>query len=306
MSKPVVIIYRGLPGSGKTTQARHFQDAWGGTLVGRDHLRDLLFGKPGQRLSSADEKRVTETQEQLIRTSLRAGEDVLVDDMNLRNRYVRRLMEIAEQEGARYEIIDLTDVDIDVCHHRNHQRPAERQVPSEVIEDLYARFIKGRTYPLPKPTLDEDAQGEPERYTAPEGAPRAVLVDIDGTVALMDGRSPYDMTRVGEDLPNDAVVDVVQALYVSGLEVVFLSARNECAREATEAWLRKYLRVGGIRLLMRADGDYRKDAVVKRELFDRHIRHRYDIVAVLDDRKQVVDMWRSLGLTCLQVAEGDF
>ncbi len=27
---------------------------------------------------------------------------------------------------------------------------------------------------------------------------------------------------------------------------------------------------------------------------------------VLDDRTQVVDLWRSLGLTCLQVAYGDF
>lgn len=306
MSKPDLIIYRGLPGSGKTTKAQSAQRNWGGTLAGRDHIRALLFGKPGQQLNGAAEKRVTQIQETLIREALRAGENVYVDDLNLRPRYVRRLIEIAQQEGADHFIVDLTNVDIDVCHARNLRRPEERQVPAEVIEDLYARFIKGRTYPLPKPTLDEDAQGEPERYTAPEGAPRAVLVDIDGTVALMDGRSPYDMTRVGEDLPNDAVVDVVHALYVSGLEVVFLSARNECAREATEAWLRKYLRVGDIRLFMRADDDYRKDAVVKRELFDRHIRHRYDIVAVLDDRKQVVDMWRSLGLTCLQVAEGDF
>ena len=27
---------------------------------------------------------------------------------------------------------------------------------------------------------------------------------------------------------------------------------------------------------------------------------------VLDDRNQVVKMWRENGLTCLQVAEGDF
>lgn len=42
------------------------------------------------------------------------------------------------------------------------------------------------------------------------------------------------------------------------------------------------------------------------ELFDRHARDEYRVLVVLDDRKQVVDMWRSLGLTCLQVAEGNF
>ena len=31
-----------------------------------------------------------------------------------------------------------------------------------------------------------------------------------------------------------------------------------------------------------------------------------DVFAVFDDRIQVVDMWRQNGLTCFQVADGDF
>lgn len=50
----------------------------------------------------------------------------------------------------------------------------------------------------------------------------------------------------------------------------------------------------------------RKDVVIKRELFDRYIRDNYQVLFVLDDRNQVVDMWRELGLKCLQVAPGDF
>jgi len=53
-------------------------------------------------------------------------------------------------------------------------------------------------------------------------------------------------------------------------------------------------------------GDGRKDAVVKREIFDREIRDNWRIVGVFDDRQQVVRMWRALGLTVFQVAEGDF
>lgn len=59
-------------------------------------------------------------------------------------------------------------------------------------------------------------------------------------------------------------------------------------------------------LHMRPAGDRRRDSIVKAELFDRHVRDQYRVLVVLDDRKQVVEMWRSLGLTCLQVAEGDF
>lgn len=57
---------------------------------------------------------------------------------------------------------------------------------------------------------------------------------------------------------------------------------------------------------MRKSGDMRKDSIVKREMFDEHIRGRYNVNFVLDDRNQVVELWRSMGLTCLQVADGDF
>jgi hypothetical protein len=56
---------------------------------------------------------------------------------------------------------------------------------------------------------------------------------------------------------------------------------------------------------MRAEGDTRRDSVVKRELLDR-IGEFYDVQAAIDDRQQVVDMWRAAGLLCLQVAPGDF
>jgi hypothetical protein len=57
---------------------------------------------------------------------------------------------------------------------------------------------------------------------------------------------------------------------------------------------------------MRAESDFRKDSIVKKELFDNHIKNKYFIEYVLDDRNQVVDMWRDMGLKCLQVQEGNF
>jgi hypothetical protein len=49
-----------------------------------------------------------------------------------------------------------------------------------------------------------------------------------------------------------------------------------------------------------------EDSVIKAELFNRHILSKYNIVAVYDDRNRVVKMWRSRGLPCLQVQEGEF
>ncbi len=87
---------------------------------------------------------------------------------------------------------------------------------------------------------------------------------------------------------------------------MFLSGRPDSCRRDTWDWLYENVRVPIADLLMRTTGDGRTDYVVKQELFDNRVRDRYDIRWVLDDRDQVVKMWRSLGLTCLQVAEGNF
>lgn len=138
--------------------------------------------------------------------------------------------------------------------------------------------------------------------------PRAVLVDIDGTLALRTGnRSPYDWSRVGEDEPNPAVIELVQTLAAAGRHrIILLSGRDEVCRQQTEMWLDAQA-VPFHELHMRARKDNRKDSVVKAELYRAHVEGRHTVAFVVDDRRQVVDMWRNeLGLTCLQVAEGNF
>jgi hypothetical protein len=146
-------------------------------------------------------------------------------------------------------------------------------------------------------------------YTPDPSLPRAFLVDIDGTVALRTGRSWYDESRVGEDVPNWPVVMVVRALAAIGLQPVYLSGRSDACARATALWLMYHIGTPPsveMRILMRAKGDTRTDVEVKLELFDKFIRESYCVVLCLDDRNSVVKLWRDLGLTCLQVAEGDF
>jgi hypothetical protein len=57
---------------------------------------------------------------------------------------------------------------------------------------------------------------------------------------------------------------------------------------------------------MRSTGDHRQDSIIKQEIYQQQICGQYNIKLVLDDRQQVVDMWRDLGLTVFQVAAGDF
>ncbi|HVV11630.1 AAA family ATPase [Amycolatopsis sp.] len=297
-------IYRGLPGSGKTTAAKAMQEQYGGVLAGRDHFR-ALYGtenNPGERVI---EEQITTLQTNLILHALSVGDHVFVDDMNLRRRYVKRLIQLAQRAGAEWHVYDLTDVPLSKCIGRDVTRI--RSVGEDKIRDLHKRFIAGQKYPLSLPELPAEEPVEVDRYEGNPKLPWAVVVDIDGTVADHEGRrSPYDMTRVSGDAPKQEVIMIVRALRNAGLRIVFVSARNEVARRATERWIQKNISGGRFELFMREDGDGRPDPVVKKEIFDREIRDRYFVRAVFDDRDRVVAMWRSLGLTCLQVAPGDF
>lgn len=139
--------------------------------------------------------------------------------------------------------------------------------------------------------------------------PRVVIFDVDGTLALRregEGeRGPFDWARVGEDLPNEPIVSLAQSV-AAFQTVIVLSGREESCRKQTEMWLDVH-RLNYRHLYMRASGDYRKDSVVKKEIYQKLIEPIYHVEYVVDDRDQVVNMWRNeLGLTCLQVAEGDF
>jgi len=134
------------------------------------------------------------------------------------------------------------------------------------------------------------------------------LCDLDGTLAIMNGRGPFEWGRVDEDLPNIPVFAVVRALLRDAHEIMFISGRMEQCRVSTEDWLTGNLEVpyARFRLLMRKDDDFRPDEIVKRELYENEIAPHYDVQGIFDDRDKVVKMWRSLGLTCFQVADGNF
>lgn len=295
-----LLITRGLPASGKTTFARKLQPRV--VRVNRDDLRRMLHG---QRLfTQAAEGQVTHAQRAAVEALLRAHADVIVDDTNLRAKTVREWAELAARYGATFEVHDFTDVPVEECIRRDADRPADDQVGEPGIRRMHDRYLAGRNLPLPVPFV---APGGPGVVYEPDpGLPAAVLVDIDGTVALMGDRSPYDWARVGSDTPNQAVIAAVRAMHAAGNAIVFCSGRDAVCRAETEAWLELYVGVPYEGLFMRPEGDSRKDSVIKREIFDSEIRDRWRITGVFDDRQQVVRMWRALGLTVFQVAEGDF
>jgi hypothetical protein len=132
------------------------------------------------------------------------------------------------------------------------------------------------------------------------------MVDLDGTLAIIGDRNVYDASRCDEiDILNEPVAETVLKFHAAGYNIVFLSGRKNTYEEPTRRFIEKHLSIP-YELYMRDASDNRKDSITKLELFNNHIRGRYNPFFVLDDRESVCKVWRSIGLTCFQVAEGKF
>lgn len=306
---------RGLQGSGKTTRALAWvsEDPVHRARVNRDELRKMVHN--GFWVGQDTEKLIVRMRNEMITTALKMGNDVVSDDTNLPNRTIRDLRDLAVKSGADFVVWDMTDVPVETCIERDAQRGKDggHCVGEDVIRTSYEKYVKGRKYPLPiiEPVTKNFAAMKFAPYVPP-GVPwgDAYIFDIDGTLCHMTSRSPYDESRVHEDVPNQPVIDVLTRLVSSGAKIIFCSGRtNECY-DATRKYILEHtsLREDDFILLMRKAGDTRKDNIVKREIFEQNLRHaKINIRGVFDDRQQVVDMWRDeLGLTCFQVAPGDF
>ena len=136
----------------------------------------------------------------------------------------------------------------------------------------------------------------------------AIICDLDGTLAINDhGRSFFDATDCDKDAINIPVWKVVKWAEKAGFQIIFLSGREHKYSEPTQRFLDKCEFDDDYVLIMRKDEDNRKDSIIKWELYERHIKPmNVNILFILDDRNQVVDMWRDKGFTVFQVAKGDF
>lgn len=136
-----------------------------------------------------------------------------------------------------------------------------------------------------------------------------VVFDLDGTLANLDHRLHLQIAKdwrgffaaVSKDEPIPHAISVLQAMHAAGHRIEVWSGRSDECREATEKWLR-YHCIPYSALLMRSEGDYRPDDVVKQEF----LRGGGWPDLIFDDRDRVVSMWRGLGIPCFQVAQGDF
>ena len=138
---------------------------------------------------------------------------------------------------------------------------------------------------------------------------QTVIVDLDGTVSTKGDRGWYEYTKVSGDSQIMPIVSLVRMIHANGTRIVFCTGREDSCMKQSIDWIKRHIFISDlapVEIYMRPSGDRRPDFVVKKEIYVNKIEPRHNIWFVLDDRNSVVKMWRDIGLTCLQVAEGDY
>lgn len=288
-------ILVGPPGSGKTTIA-HSMRGYG-------------------RVSQDDHGK--EEHHQLFLQMLERQDDIVIDRMNFSKEQRARFIKPAREAGYSVEI-RVFAMGYQDCLVRMASRFDGRQShPTIKNEENERNALKVFFTKFERPTGDE-ADTIEWTYQTDSSVP-CVVVDLDGTMCNIDHRlhhvkeKPKDWIKFFKECANDKMnlwcMELCIAMANRGYEIVFASGRaqDQCEAE-TKKWLDERCQRYGVSysLFMRHGTDFRRDDVVKEIILDFEILPKFEPLFVVDDRDQVVRMWRKRGLTCLQCAPGDF
>lgn len=296
MTATEIIILRGLPASGKTTYANSQK---GYVRVSRDDIRRQLTGRFDKFAGdNAFEQTVSTIQKAQVRALLTARKSVIIDDMNLRDRYVKDWIKMADALEVGVDVVNFPTPLVTLIE-RNRDRVDK--VDEQFIIDTYAKFPPEHFGNILTPTREALLEG---KYVPNPDLPKCITVDLDGTLARHH-RDPYDTSRYHTDTLHEDIAEITNGLWSQGYRVVILTGRSADFKDVCEQWLAD----NGVMfdsILMRASGDTRRDSIIKVELFREHIAPHFNHRAHFDDRQSVVEAMRNVGVRVLEAAPGFF
>lgn len=280
-----LIITKGLPASGKSFWAKEQVKLSKSRIkrVNKDDLRKMI--NAGIYKHGKNERQILETERIIVEKYLSEGSPVIVDNTHFNPIHETFYRNLALKYKANFYIKDFTDVPVELCIQRDIQRADG--VGERVIRQMWRQNL-----------------AVPKKYKS-NGKQRAIIFDIDGTLAEGTGRNMYDFHKVDTDSLVEPVAILLDIMAENNFKILIFSGRmgDEKCLQLTKDWLKKHKLVYD-ELEMRADQDTRPDFIVKKEFYNKH-KNNYDIQYAVDDRLQVCRLWHELGLTLLKVGDPD-
>lgn len=270
----------GISASGKSTWAQERANSHASCDINRDWIRFNIVA-PGAtwatyKFTRGREQEVSKIQEQMIMAAWGMGQDVTISDTNLSPKVRARLTNLLTDIGYEVEL-KAFPVTFEEAYKRDSLRA--NGVGKDI---LYTQWLAWNDF-IGRKTYKPD-----------ESLPKAVIFDIDGTLADMAGkRGPFEWTKVGGDEVRVLISDIADKYFDKDYAIIVLSGRDSACYKETEGWLYdKFIFFD--HLYMRAEGDTRKDNAIKEEIFWTHLADKYNIVACVDDRPQMIRLWHEL------------
>lgn len=305
-----LLILQGPPASGKTTWVNEFIANNPDTqivVVSRDAIRHT-YGE----YSMKHENEVSKKEYQQTIDAMENSVELIINDAtNLNPKTLNKWAELAKQYDYNIEYKEFY-VPYKEAIKRDENEDRAHHVGKKVIKQFYRKYFPEKLEEEQKATV------EYKRIPIDKTLPPAIICDIDGTVAWMQNRSPYDSKSVLTDKADFRMFQLLQILMDSDILIIFVSGREgtpQC-RQDTENWIKQNFENYHVKkisnefdkfmLYMRPEHDYRPDEIIKNEIYEHYIKENFDVIAVFDDRNKVVNKWRKNGLLCCQVNDGDF
>ena len=285
---------QGPPASGKSTLANEIfnSNPKKYVIVSRDSIRESR----GQYWIPEQEDYISDIEEFEIRTALKHGLIPIIDATNLNSKTIDKWNKLAEEENAEIEYKPLY-IPFKEALERDSKR--DRPVGKNVLKRFYLNYYEKEFRKEVYTTIPYIQEHDKSRENA-------VIVDLDGTVAFHNGRGPFEWDKIQTDIPNNCLLKILDNLAnESCVTVIFLTGRNktETAYKETDKWLQEHCDFPWL-LVMRDADDYRSSDISKKELYEKYVKGKYNVLAVFDDSIKCTKMWREQGLFTCQV--GDF
>lgn len=301
-----ILVLKGVPASGKSTFCRDLMKKEPGQWkrINNDSLREAIDFSV---FSTENETMIRNLRNHMLREFVKHGHNVLIDNVNASKRNWNEIVKIASEANRD---IFLTEkpfyIDLEEAIVKDALREGNAKVGKEVITKLWKQ-LGGKQFSFSKPKIEVF-----KKRTTPldknwvqaiqdESLPRCVIFDNDGTVALPNGRNPYDASTCDQDLPHPHVIECLKLYAKAGYKIIFVSGRQEKDTDPTIKFYQKYFPEIEYELFMRTTGDMRKDVVIKEEIFEKHIKNQYYVAGWFDDRLQVCRWIYENGLPLFRV-----